>query len=452
MYSIGLDIGTTSVCGILIDATDGMVIKTRTEKNDSFLTTPNDWAKEQNPKRLLSILKSIADDLLGEGKEKVVSIGLTGQMHGIVYLNTDGKPVSSLRTWQDSRGNLPYKDGKSYAAYMSEITGYDLATGYGTVTYFYDSINNLVPPDAVTFCNIHDLAAMMLTERKTPLLHTSDAAAIGLFDISTNTFDQGAITALGLNPALFPDVTNGFAIVGQYCGIPVSVALGDNQASFLGSVDDMNESLLVNVGTGAQISCLVRTVPESVLDCRPLFDESYIIAGSSLCGGRAYAILERFLREVAETVSGTEITSAYPAMDRLMGGLDNICNSLTVTTTFSGTRTKPEERGRIEGIGIDNFTMASLCDGVLVGMVSELHNMYQQMLPFLNVPKTFMVGSGNGIRYNKPLITRFERIFGLPLRIPSHKEEAAFGASLYGLIAAGIYPDMASAQKLIHYL
>lgn len=52
-----------------------------------------------------------------------------------------------------------------------------------------------------------------------------------------------------------------------------------------------------------------------------------------------------------------------------------------------------------------------------------------------------MVGSGNGIRYNKPLITRFERIFGLPLRIPSHKEEAAFGASLYGLIAAGIYPD-----------
>lgn len=91
MYSIGLDIGTTSVCGILIDATDGRVIKTRTEKNDSFLTTPNDWAKEQNPKRLLSILKSIADDLLGEGKEKVVSIGLTGQMHGNVYLNTDGQ-------------------------------------------------------------------------------------------------------------------------------------------------------------------------------------------------------------------------------------------------------------------------------------------------------------------------------------------------------------------------
>ena len=450
MYAIGLDIGTTSVCGILHDAASGEVIKTRTEKNDSFLALPNDWAKEQDPNRLLTILKTIADDLLAEGKE-VFSIGLTGQMHGIVYLNADGKPVSSLRIWQDGRGNLPYKDCKTYAAYMSEKTAYALATGYGSVTYFYDSINNLVPADAVTFCNIHDLAAMMLTGRKSPLLHPSDAAALGLFDLTVNAFDQDAIRALGLNPALFPAVASGFAVAGEYNGIPVSVALGDNQASFLGSVADMDESLLVNVGTGSQISCLVHAVPESELDCRPLLDGSYIMAGSSLCGGRAYAILERFLREAAETITGMEVASAYPAMDRLMAEFDTVSAPLAVTTTFSGTRTKPEERGRIENIGIDNLTMATLSDGVLVGMVNELHDMYRQILPFLDGKKSFMVGSGNGIRFNGPLKKRFERIFDLPMRIPAHKEEAAFGASLYALVAAGIYPNIEQAQKLIRY-
>lgn len=77
--------------------------------------------------------------------------------------------------------------------------------------------------------------------------------------------------------------------------------------------------------------------------------------------------------------------------------------------------------------------------------------MYREILPFLTVSKNLMVGSGNGVRFNTPLKERFEQIFGLPLRIPVHKEEAAFGASLYALVAAGVYPDIASAQRLIRY-
>lgn len=451
MYAIGLDIGTTSVCGILHDAASGEVVATRTEKNDSFLPTESDWAKEQDPKRLLAILKSITEELLACEK-KIVSIGITGQMHGIVYVDPNGTPVSSLRIWQDGRGNLPYKDGKSYAAHMSEVTGYPLATGYGAVTYFYDTVNGLVPKEAVAFCNIHDLAAMALTGRRNPLLHASDAAALGLYNVAGGSFDNEAIGKLGLDASMFPSVTSGFARAGEYQGIPVSVAIGDNQASFLGSVADMEKSLLVNVGTGAQISCLVHAVPKTELDCRPLLSGSYLMAGSSLCGGRAYAILERFFREVAEAVTGTPVSSAYPTMDRLMANAAPPAEPLNISTIFSGTRADPQKRGSIAGIGIDNLTMASLCDGFMCGMATELYDMYREILPFLDSEKKYMIGSGNGVRFNTPLKERFERIFGLPMRIPAHKEEAAFGASLYALVAAGIYPDITSAQKLIRYL
>lgn len=452
MYSIGLDLGTTSVCGILHSIKKGEIIKSCTLANDSFISTENEWEKIQNPNRLLEILHSVVDTLLKE-TSGVVSIGITGQMHGIVYLDTNGKPVSELKIWQDSRGNLPFKDGKTYAEFMSEQTGYPLATGYGAVTYFYDMQNGLIPEKAAAFCTIHDLAAMILCGKTTPLLHPSDAASLGLYNIKENCFDKSAIEKLGLDYSLFPEVCSDFKLMGNYKNIPVSIAIGDNQASFLGSVSDMEQSLLINVGTGSQISCLTHTLPENnALDCRPLLTDSYILAGSALAGGRAYAILERFLREVAETVSGNDIKSAYPAMDKLMENTDSIASPLIVDTAFSGTRAEPQKRGSIGNIGADNFTMTSLCDGVMCGMVNELYEMFKEIEKSLDAKRLYMVGSGNGIRHNAPLCRRFERIFGMPLKMPRHSEEAAFGASLYGLVSAGIFSDIKEAQKLIMFM
>jgi len=451
MYSIGLDIGTTSVCGILLNAETGEMIKSYTRPNDTFIQTENEWERIQESSRLIEILKSIADDLLAEGLP-VVSIGLTGQMHGLVYLNAEGKPVSVLATWQDDRGNLPYKDGKTYVDVMREVTGYPVATGYGSVTYYYDMVNGRVPEDAVTFCTIMDLAAITLAGKTKPIMHPSDAASFGLFDLKNNCFDKEAIEKLGLDYDMFPEVCSGYTLVGDYNGIPVGVALGDNQASFLGSVADTENTVLVNVGTSSQISCLTHSVPDTdEIDCRPLLDGSYIIAGSALCGGRAYAILERCLRQVAEYITGQKVESAYPAMNRLMEEVTEFSNPLDVDTRFAGTRAQPTVRGSIANIDVDNFNMANLCNGFMYGIIGEMRDMYAQFLPYLAGEKTVMVGSGNAIRNNKALRARVENIFGLSINIPAHKEEAAFGSALYALVAAGIYKTIDDAHKLIRY-
>lgn len=451
MYAIGLDIGTTSVCGILHDAQTGKIVCSRTLANDSFLTTNNTFEKVQDPKRLLFLVDTVLEELMGESLP-VVSIGVTGQMHGIVYINAEGKPISSLAIWQDGRGDLPYKDGKTYAEYMSEKTGYPLATGYGSVTYFYDTINGNVPNDAVAFCTIHDLVVLHLTGATKPLLHSSDAASLGLFDTATYTFDKGAVNVLGLDDTMFPEACPDFTVRGHYKGIPVCVAIGDNQASFLGSVADPEHSLLVNVGTGSQISCFTdKRSNNKALDCRPLMGDSYILAGSSLCGGRAYAMLEKLFREIATAVSGTEIKSAYPAMDKLMENFVCSHDTLEVSTLFSGTRANPKERGSITNIGVDNLTMSALCDGFMQGIARELYELYAAMCPELSTERNRMVGSGNGVRNNKALRERFEQIFGLKIVIPAHREEAAFGASLCALVAAGVYDSMQEASKLIQY-
>ena len=449
MYSIGIDIGTTSVSGIIHNITTGEIIKSITVPNDSFLETAFPWAKLQDPNRLLELAKGVLDELLGLEKQ-VVAIGVTGQMHGIVYLDRKGNPVSDLVIWQDGRGDLQYKDDMTYAEFIKSETGYNVATGYGGVTFFYDSVNGLVPEDADVFCTIHDLVAMNLAGLKRPVTHPSDAASLGLFDLKNGRFDKDAIEKLGLKVFMFPEVSGDTAVLGKYRDIPVSVAIGDNQASFLGSVSNMNESFLINVGTGSQVSVFTKSVPDNdSVDCRPLVDGGYILAGSSLCGGRAYAILEKLFREIASAVTGTEIKSAYPMMDAITENFDG--GDLLVNTQFSGTRENPEIRGSITNINTENLTAAALCDGFMYGMANELYEMYHAMKPYTDVKPRFAVGSGNGIRNNKALRKRFEKIFKIPLVIPKNREEASFGASLFALVSARVFRDFEAAGKLIIY-
>lgn len=453
MKFIGLDIGTTSVCGVCIDSDTGKVLQTCNRPNNTNLSVAFPWQKQQDAEKLVAIVRSILQDLLVQ-QGAVDGIGVTGQMHGIVYVNAKGKAVSPLTTWQDGSGNEPYQEGKNYAQWMMEHTGMALATGYGSVTHYYNTVNSAVPADAVSFCTIHDYVVMNLTGRTTPLVHPSDGASFGLYDLKKQCFDVASIERIGMDPSVFPQIARGYAVAGQTTeGIPVAVAIGDNQASVLGSLQNMDRSILINVGTGSQISCVIDEAPHnSMLDCRPLVDGHYLLVGSSLCGGRAYAILERFLRDTAQCICGVPVTEAYTAMNQVMAGYIEPAEPLIVDTAFSGTRMNPAKRGSIIGINIDNLTMANLCHGVMSGMAEELYELYAQMKPFIHTKPDRIIGSGNGIRKNLYLQQRFTEKFAMPMGIPDHLEEAAYGATLFAMVACGAVATITEAQQRIQYL
>ena len=151
MKSIGLDIGTTTICGILMDAANGELIKKITLPNDSAIEGKTAFEKLQDPKKIEEKCQWIVETLASEA-EDLVTIGVTGQMHGIVYLNQAGEAVSPLYSWQDGRGGQIYQDGKTYAETLSEQSGYRLATGFGAVTHYYNTQNQLIPNDAHSFC------------------------------------------------------------------------------------------------------------------------------------------------------------------------------------------------------------------------------------------------------------------------------------------------------------
>lgn len=452
MKVIGLDIGTTTVCAVVIDAVKGDVLKSVTLPNDTFLDNTKPFEKIQDPEKILSKAMSLVDELLSE-YDDIVSIGVTGQMHGLLYIDEKGNSVSGLYIWQDASANEIYKDGISYAQYLTDLTGYKMASGFGGATYFYHNENNMVPETAVKICTIHDYVTMKLADLNEPVMHTSDAASYGLFDIKKSCFDKCVIEKAGLRFEMFPSVTNENMILGRKNGkIPISVAIGDNQASFLGSVSDIEKCLLVNVGTGSQISFATKSEKAPAgLEIRPCVGENRIMVGSSLCGGRAFALLEKFFRETAEMVTGEEVTSAYKGIDSFLEKTESVENPVAFSTLFCGTRENPEERAKVVNLGIDNFTPGHFVYGVMNGMAEELYEMYEKGISVCEERPSTLIASGNGIRKNKALQRIVSEYFGMDIKIPGHKEEAAYGSAIFSLTSAGIYDTIQSALQLIQY-
>lgn len=118
-------------------------------------------------------------------------VGLTGQMHGIVYVDAAGQLLSPLYTWQDETGAQPGPDGKSTAARLTARTGYPLASGYGLVTLACHQAAGTIPDGAAAVCTIADYLAMRLSGRTAPRLTPSMAASLGLFD--GTDFDRKAV-------------------------------------------------------------------------------------------------------------------------------------------------------------------------------------------------------------------------------------------------------------------
>ncbi len=450
MKALGLDIGTTTISAVVVGMEEREILKAYTIPNGSFIETDLPWEKIQDPDKIMQKALGLLEEILQEHQDIGV-IGLTGQVHGIVYLDENGKHISPLYTWQDGRGNIPVEKilsedpvpedalseaGRSICGILEEEYGVKAHTGYGLVTHLYNCRNNLVPEGAAKVCTIMDYLGMRLTGRRTPLMHSSNAASLGLYDAKKNGFRADILQKAGADADVLPEVTDDFISVGSYKGIPVSAAIGDNQASFLGSVENAADSVLVNMGTGGQISVLSDTYfTAKGIEARPFVKGHYLLAGSSLCGGRAYALLEHFFRSYAEAAGITGVDH-YSVMGKILDE-KNDGEKLKVNTTFSGTREKPEKRGSIKNIGTENFTPKALIGGVLEGMAEELYKMYRKIEKGLAGPKTRMVASGNGIRKNRHLQEVMSEKFGMGLELAKREEEAAYGAAVSGMIAAG---------------
>lgn len=464
MKLIGLDIGTTSLCGVVVDTHTNAIVDQETRLNDASVVGEGP-AHLQDASKILSSVQSIVELLVGRHKD-VAGVCVSGQMHGILYLDKHGNPVSPLFTWLDRRGNLLCDGNQTYREAFARLTGYDVPAGYGLLTHFVHVQNQEVPRDATVLCTVADYVTAKLANIAHPVTDPTLAASLGVFDLVNSQFDGEALLRAGIVPSMLPTVVPSCTAVGEMAdGVQVVTAVGDNQASHIGSVQSLADTLLVNVGTGAQLSLMV---PEHVsvpgFETRPFPGNRYLLVGATLGGGKAYALVESFFRQVLDMSGVPANEPLYGAMDRLLrmaseqsvndqsrqrdggaalGGVTH--TTLTVSPQFYGTRTDPSVRGAITNVSEDNFTPLDLMVGVLDGIVVELHQYVQALPTRLQMNIKHLVGAGNAIRKNGYLASVVQDIFGRSLLVPGHREEAAVGAALCAGVGVGAYESFQEA-------
>lgn len=435
MKSVGIDIGTTSISAVLLDENRRME-RSWTIQNPGFLASGHPWERLQDPDAIVASARRLLDEIL-DGAPEVGVVGLTGQMHGIVYLDGAGHAAGPLMTWQDMRASRPLPDGTSLCEAIQSRYGIKAYPGYGLMTHLYNAATGAVPAGARGLATIPDYFGMAITGNGKPVLHSSNAASLGLYDLERHEWKRDILDAFGADGAILPEVSNHYQLIGHYRDIPVGIAIGDNQASFLGSVRHSDEEILINMGTGGQISLLTDRVLEAEeIETRPFNEDGYLVVGPSLCGGRAYAILASFFRACGAAF-GCGNMDPYAVMSRFLE-LPRETDPMKVRTTFDGTREHPEARGGISNLSTDNFTPWGLTRGVLEGMAGELLERYETMRRGLGVRRSRIIASGNGLRRNPALQRIASEMFQMDVALSENTEEAACGAAMVGVIAVGL--------------
>lgn len=474
---LGIDLGTTKTTCIAVDSESGRVVASTAIPTEGNVTSDegrklgrSEWDAEAVLRSGFKCLSNIATDSSVD-KQQVCSIGVTGQQHGMVLVDSNRKPLTPLINWQDQRGNelMPGHD-VSWVDEARSRCGEDslsrlgcrLNSGFLGTTLFWLTQQELVPNGSKA-CFIMDLFVAMLTDGELAT-DPSVAASGGIMNVASRDWDDDVLTGLGFRRDQLPAVREADRPAGKLVGhnidglpqaIPVSVPIGDHQASFLGSVAERRSSVLLNIGTGAQVAMFTEgTTFAPPVELRPFPIQGNLLSNVGLTGGWSFQVVENFVRQLGVELFGADAERPlYSQLVDLAGQAEPDSQGLECVPTFSGTRSNPLQTGSFTGISPASLTPANFARSVLEGMTDNYRGALDQIVEITGQhgEPTTLVGAGNGLRENPILADAVARRFGKAAVVTQHREEAAFGAALVGGVSAGVFSSLDEAGRLVRH-
>jgi sugar (pentulose or hexulose) kinase len=463
--ALGLDLGTTSISAVAL-GDDGRLVARATKTHRAEVPNLPAGQAEQAPARIFEVAIESLRDVASALPEAPTCLGLTGQMHGAIFVDRSFEPLTNLITWQDKRSLESAGDGRSwlevFRSHCSEAevlrTGCTPSPGYLAVTYFTLMNQGLLPEGFRYALVVADWIAARLTGR-VPRTDRTNAASTGVFDLERDRWSP-LLTSVRIPPATLLEVDESAAPVGPLSadiasrtGLPATVtvcgAIGDHQAAVLGSLPSGESALHVNIGTGGQASIPIeRFLRTPTSDTRYLPDGRYLLVGAGLAGGDAYAWVRKtvteWLRAFGAERSDDEI---FARLSQLAAQANAGCDGLTAEPFYRGTRREPTRRGVFRGIDFENFSPGHVARAVLEGIAAALSGFVEQHRALSEVSDQFtrVIATGNAVRRNPLLAESLACAFGLPIYTSEHEEEAAYGAAVLAGVRTGVWRDLSDA-------
>ena len=252
MYTIGYDLGSSSVKVALVETATGKKIAVINEpsKEMEILALHSDWA-EQDPDMWWSHICTATKRIIKEAKIKpaeITGIGISYQMHGLVIVDKDGKPLRNSIIWCDSRavaiGNKAYDDlGHDFCASAllnapGNFTASKLKWVRDNEPKIYESIFKYMLPG--------DYIAYKLTGE---LVTTKNGLSEGtLWNYKTESVANELLDYYGIDRSYTPDIVENFTNQGEvHTEAATATGLPEGISVNYRSGDQPNNALSLNI-------------------------------------------------------------------------------------------------------------------------------------------------------------------------------------------------------------
>jgi xylulokinase len=433
--AIGLDVGTTAVKALAID--EGGAVVARAEAGYRLSTPRPGWA-EQDPE---DWWRATEQALAALDVSEVAGIGLSGQMHGLVALDSYDAVIRPAILWNDGRTAAECEEIEQRVGreQLIALTGNRALTGFTAPKLLW--LRNHEPESYARIARVllpKDYVRLRLCGEHA--IDVADASGTLLLDVARRRWSEEVLGALELDRGWLPRLLESPEVSGATpSGVPVAAGAGDQAAGALGVGVDRPGPLSVVLGTSGVVFA---ALPEFSADADARVHAfCHAVPGAWHAMGVMLSAAGslQWLRDAAAPETG------FAALIEEAAGWEPGAEGLTFLPYLAGERTPhadPDARGSFTGLSL-RHDRGALVRAVLEGVAYGLRDSLDLLRELGVAPERARV-SGGGARSGLWLRI-VASVLELPLERPAVEEGAAYGAALLGGVAGGVFADVEEA-------
>ncbi len=461
---LGIDIGTSGTKALVCNQR-GKVLATATAEHR--ISSPKPGWSEQSPLDWWNATVKAIEAVVKKAKlksEDIGAIGLSGQMHGSVFLGDGEKPLRPAILWNDQRTAEQCRQIEAAAGgrdALIELVANPALTGFTAPKILWVSQHEpqvyertkhiLLPKDYIRFRMTGEYAT-----------EVSDASGMLLLDVANRTWSDRLLALLQIDKSLLPRLYESPEITGTLnahaasslglrAGTPVVGGGGDQAAGAVGNGIVTSGIVSATLGTSGVVFAHseepTRDPQGRVHTMCHAVPGKWCVFGCMLSAGGSFQWLRNTLGQAEVALAKKRKIDPY---ELLIGAAQRAplgSEGLFFLPYLTGERCPhPDPNARGGWIGITSRTtrdtlIRSVLEGVTFGMRDAL-----QIMREMNIPISEVRGSGGGAR------SAFWRqlqadIYQLPIVTTNAEEGPAYGAALLAGVGIGVWSSVAEACR-----
>lgn len=460
-YLMGIDVGTTGTKTLLIKDT-GEVVASVTSEYPMYTPRPL-WAEQDPEDWWQATVYSIRQVLQRSGIDaaEIAGIGLTGQMHGMVMLDADGKVLRPCIMWNDQRtaaqcdwimntiGHERFLDLTLNRALPGFTAPKIIWTRENEPAVYARAAKVLLPKDYLRY----RLTGVYATE-------VSDASGTALLDVQHRRWSDEVLSELGIPREWMPDCFESIEVTGEITaevaeltglkkGTPVVGGAGDQAASAVGTGVVEPGLISVTMGTSGVVFAYTETPSRDVEGRLHTFchavPNKWHVMGVTLSAGGSFRWFRDTLGLEEKNVAMLSHIDPYVILTSEAQQAPAGSEGLLFLPYLTGERTPyadPDARGAFVGLTL-RHNKRHMVRSVLEGVAYSLRDCIE-LFRDMAIPIQQVRAVGGGARSD---VWRqiMADIFGTELVTINVTDSTAYGAALLAGVGSNVYASVPEA-------